>query len=465
VTTWGAFAVRATAYSLRRSIFVAALSALMIATPSGAQGPGVAAVVQRAEVFQNALATWQKSLSTMTFGQDSAFKPSLGDRRDQCLEWIPTLNIQIARVSKKPGPGAQFGLLSGLTYFDNTLINLADALELSRTTDSPASELETLRHDQEAVAAIRTELQGSYTSLESELFLQLRSAETASQPGNPVALNQPAEITGHVYQVDTGRPLADVTVMLESPQDSSSDRLQRTGEDGTYRFSGIAPGNYWVIAYRSGFVGSVHGVKSLENASEGLIPVAPGLKCADIDFQLSPAPEVTTVSGDGLERADSGSFSSDRKQFAPGAGVRHFVAGNSRFIVTAWQGQLAMATPDGEDPFNIATGGQELYSFVFDRQRSLVYYPVSGRYFGAIVCFELMTRRYQATPLPFSEGLNLLDVKREGDRLLANYTVDGPCVPKALPNDEDPWILPTNPLPAAQAASTCVATIPIEPGN
>lgn len=117
-------------------------------------------------------------------------------------------------------------------------------------------------------------------------------------------------------------------------------------------------------------------------------------------------------------------------------------------------------TRDGENPYQIAVGSRTLASFILDPQRSLVYYPASGRYDGALVYFDLETRLYHAVAVPFSEGMKMLDVRRERDTTLATYTVSSPCAPEALANGEDPWILPGKPLPATQAPSVCLATIP-----
>lgn len=566
----GASINRAKPNGSRRSVLAAVLCALMFAVRSGAQVPEAAAFIHRVEALQTALNVWQGTLKTRTFGQAQSSGRSLSDRR-QCLEWIRVIRTGIARVKKSPSLGQQFSLLSSLTFFENALLNLRDALQLARTMPSTA-ELATLEQDQEKVEAIRKEFHGFYSDLQSRLFQRLHMVTEGSQGEAGPVSHEPGGISGHIYRADTGKPLADAVVTLESPtspQGLSRDRVQRTDEDGSYEFSGLSPGNYWVIAYENGFVGSVHSIGTSQNASKGLISVAPGQNRADMDFRLSPSPHITTVSGEALQKAlakedfslayGPGSFSPHEEQFAfavagpdpeqvclyhlasgglkcvtgqaewgpsdtktgaidylawnrgilyaqpvfgggpfrvtpggphtlipfpvtspaiqlfgplPQAVLRAFlrrlehkagVAENRQFIVTAWYGQLAMSKPDGQDPYVIATEGRALNSFVLDRKRSVVFYPVPGRYYGAIVSFNLNTRRYQPTPLPFSEGLKLLDVKREGDTALLGYTVDGPCLPKAVATGEDPWILPNKPVPAAQSASLCLATIPVGP--
>lgn len=569
---------RAEASKFQLSVLAAVLSALMLAVQGGAQVHEATAFTRRARALQGALPAWEKTLNGLpvdqaslpTYFSSSGILPLIG-QRNQCLGWISSIRIVFARVDKNPALGQQFSLLSSLTNFDNALLSLSNALQLARTMEQFTAERATLEQDQEKVEAIREELQGFYADLSSLLFQRLRpAAESSPTEGGP-ASRQPGEISGNVYHADTVKPLADAVVTLESPTSPQGDKIQRTGKDGSYEFSGLAPGNYWVIAYRNGFVGSVHGFGASQNASKGLIHLAAGQRRQDVDFRLSRTPAVTTISGRALATAlpatkasrsyGPGSFSPDGKEFAfavsgtepericvyslasralkcvlgptrqgslgvavnclawvgsalyaqnggrflevtaqgtravlgtkpmglhlpyaspPSAGVRaferernkagvasaagilHLFAGNRHFTVTAWYGQLlAMAALDGANPFTIATGGKELNSFVFDAQRSLVYYPVPGRYFGAMVAFDPAVRRYRTIPLPFSEGLRLFDVRHEGDVTLGAYTVDGPCVPKPLANGEDPWILPGTPLPARQPSSLCLATIPM----
>jgi hypothetical protein len=445
---------------------------------------------------------------------------------------------------------------------------LGHALELARATLplTGHAEIEELAREKR-LKSLRKELERS--ELSPEVFQQLHTTGGASQAGGRYVSRRPSEISGHVYRAVTGKPLADAVVTLESPTSPQGDKIQRTGLDGSYEFVGLTPGIYWVIAYRNGFVGSVYGLGASQNASKGLIFVGGRQKRADIDFRLTGALEITTLTGKALGNAlpgggprlayRVGSFSPCGKQFAfvvtgpdpeqvclydlashglkcvtgqgewgpgdlntgaiaylawnggtlyaqpvlgggppfrvtPGGprplipfpvtspatqvfgplpqavlrgllrGLDHEAGavGDRDFIVTAWYGVLAMSTADGEDPYTIATGGRALDSFVFDPDRSLAYYPVPGRHHGAIVSFNLKARLYHTTELPFGEGLKLLDVKRESHTTLVAYTVDGPCVPKTLANGEDPRVLPNKSLPAAQSASVCLATIPIE---
>jgi hypothetical protein len=353
----------------------------------------------------------------------------------------------------------EVGLLSHLTLLDNALSNLGHVLELARVTPPLADQAEVEELAQEKqLKSLREELQEFYNELGAETFQQLRAVAGISYVEKGQVSHQPGEISGYAYRADARKPLADVVVTLESPAAPQGDKFQRTAVDGSYEFAGLAPGIYWVIAYRNGFVGSVYGVGASQDASKGLISVVSGQKRQGINFTLSPVPNITKLSG----KAPTGV--TPEGNVAGGAGIMHSVEGNSLFTVTAWYGQLAMSNPDGEDPYIVATGGNELYTFVFDPARSIVFYPVAGRYNGAIVSFNLTTKRYQTTPLPFSEALKLLGVKQDQQGALASYTVDGPCVPKALANGENPWILPNHSSPVSQSISICLARIP-NPGS
>lgn len=137
---------------------------------------------------------------------------------------------------------------------------------------------------------------------------------------------------------------------------------------------------------------------------------------------------------------------------------------NQHFVVTAddlpnQQVQLAAQRSDGGEPYLIATGGKELKTDLLDPVRSIVFYPVPGLYFGALAAINLDTRQSRRVALPFAQGLRLLDLHRDSERMVVAYTVDGPCIPQETPTGENPWILPNRPAPAAQAANVCFAAI------
>jgi hypothetical protein len=559
--------------TLHRSTFAALVSGLACAALGLAQAPRAGAFIHSAEAIEVNLGVWQQTLSKMTFDTSTLLSRSLAGDRDTCLESIASAHGEIARLQKKPALGMQFLLLSDLASLDSALVNLSDALELARTMEPPGRESATVKQDREKVASIRAELQSFYTELSSPMFHQIYAADQASHPEGREFSHQLGEISGHIYRADTGRPLSDVSVTLESPQVPKGDKVQRTAGDGSYEFGGLKPGNYWVIGYKSGFAGSVYGLDGSQNVSRGLISLAVGQKRGSVDLHLSPVPHIAVLNNKAVAAAipgqdlrfvyRPGAFSPDGKLFAfgladtepaqvcqydlasravkcvsgpsgqspmqgsaihylawpghtlyaetgywggprfftvtaagmqplltmmsvgpfgpppraaleafsrehncaAGAGVVHLVAMNTHFMVTAENVndvtfQLSMQTRDGEDPYRIATGGRELYGFVFDPDRSVVFYPIPGRYDGAVVAFDLNTRRSRRAVLPFSDGLRLLDEKREPGQTIVAYTVDGPCLPKETASGEDPWILPGKALPAPPPSHLCFARVP-----
>lgn len=579
--------------TLRRLVLAALVSALFCAMPGLARAAGTATFLQRAEALQNKLNAWQQTLNKMNFDEVSLQTLSLSAKRGDCVKWMQITEGTITRLEKKPTLGMEALLLSDLTSLDNRFLNLSHVLELARVTQNltgqPAVDTAQLK---EKVASLRAELEASLGELSSGMLQQFRVADEASQPKGRQVLHQPGEISGYIYRADTGQPLVDVVVTLESPLFPNGDKLKRSARDGSYKFGGLAPGNYWVIAYKSGFVGLVYGMEGSQRVSIGLISVAAGQKHENVDLHLNPVPKITELSnqtvaaaipgqdlrfvyGPSTVQAGSayvlqpsrlrflygpGAFSPDGKQFAfgvadatpeqvclynldsrglkcssmpqeqeaqvssginyfawvgntlyaetgflggarfftvtpagvqplltmtsagmqpfrppplsilqafhrennhaGGAGVFHLVGMNPHFMITAWYGHLVMQTRDGENPYRIATGGRELYSFLFDSDRSVVFYPVSGRYNGAIVVFDLNARQSQSVALPFSIGLKLLDETRKPNSTVVAYAVDGPCVPKVSATGENPWILPNKPLPARQPTHICFVNVP-----
>jgi hypothetical protein len=438
-----------------RSLLAGLFSALVCGASAMAQAPATAALLQDAEALQTRFAAWRNTVKEMTLNESLPPQLSLDAKRSNCLFWIKATDDQIAWLKRKPALDMEVGLLSHMTLLDNAFSNLGHALELARATLPLTGQAEIKEPTQEKrLNSLRKELQRFYSELSPEVFQQLHAAGEASQAGERYVSHQPDEISGHVYRAVTGKPLADAVVTLESPASPQGDKIQRTSLDGSYEFVGLAPGIYWVTAYRNGFVGSVYGVGASQNASKGLIFVGASQKLRGIDFQLTRVPRIKSVSLDALTA-----------EFPNLHGDVHLVAGNSHFTVTAWYGQLAMVTPDGADPYTIATGGRALDSFLFDPKRSIVYYPVPGRYDPAIVAFALNKRKYRRIALPLGEGLRLLDEKPAPGGAVVAYRIHGPCVPKALANGENPWILPKEPLTAELPWNVCVVTIPLGTWN
>jgi hypothetical protein len=83
-------------------------------------------------------------------------------------------------------------------------------------------------------------------------------------------------------------------------------------------------------------------------------------------------------------------------------------------------------------------------TFVFDPATPIVFYPdISWN--GAIVAFNLKSRRSARLDLPIHGFTNLLAVRQEGNSFLLVYSVNsGSCTPKLSADGEDIWLLPNN---------------------
>lgn len=180
----------------------------------------------------------------------------------------------------------------------------------------------------------------------------------------------PGQIAGRVVRTDTGAPLPEVVVTLEAlgpnPQcQRGEDRVAKSTADGSYIVPEVPPGCYFVVAYRTGFVGAVYGAPTLQQQGK-VVRVTSGEKLGSIDFQLQPAPNIVEIDDnalvdDGPElrlglRFGQGRFSTDGKFFA------FFVNANAD-INRLWRydmrsGQLV---PLGKHGFDLAWDGDALY--------------------------------------------------------------------------------------------------------
>lgn len=126
----------------------------------------------------------------------------------------------------------------------------------------------------------------------------------------------PAEVVGRVARADTGDPVERALVHLSRLGVGSGELSQRAGPDGRVVFERVAPGEYTVLACRTGFVCQKFGRWSVE-AGQTL----------DIrDIKLTPSVGVISLKDDALdaayadERVHMGfgptSFSADGKLFA-----------------------------------------------------------------------------------------------------------------------------------------------------
>ena len=155
-------------------------------------------------------------------------------------------------------------------------------------------------------------------------------------PSPPIQPGAPGQISGHVYRADTGTPLANAIVALSSSLPGNA-QSKRTATDGSYQFTALAPGFYWLSAYRTGFVGQVYGKNQPETVGvcpPSCVSLSAGQKLDGIDLRLSADPGITQMSEDGLSSAYP--EKPLRLQFGPGR-----FSANGKFFAIAVTGQAA----------------------------------------------------------------------------------------------------------------------------
>ncbi len=139
----------------------------------------------------------------------------------------------------------------------------------------------------------------------------------------------PGQIAGHVFRADSGEPLPGVFITL-SPAGGTEgrDASQRTAVDGGFIFTGVSPGAYFLLAYRTGFVGRFYGQKEEAGlmCPPSCVSVSTGEKVDGTNLRLTPYPPISSMKDDALDAAysserihmgfDPARFSPDGKHFA-----------------------------------------------------------------------------------------------------------------------------------------------------
>jgi hypothetical protein len=186
---------------------------------------------------------------------------------------------------------------------------------------------------------------------------------------------EPGQVAGRVVRADTGAPLPEVVVTLEAlgpnPQcQRGKDRVAKSAADGSYMVPDVPPGCYYVVAYRTGFIGAIYGAPTLRQQGK-LVTVVAGEKLGNIDFRLQLAPTVTEIDDKGLANNDPklrdpelrlglrigrGRFSTNGRFFA------FFVNGNAD-INRLWRYDMRSGQPAslGKRGIDLAWDGDALY--------------------------------------------------------------------------------------------------------
>lgn len=308
----------------------------------GQENPSVD-LSEKLQTLQGQFDQWQQTLVGMHFEEsttDQHWLTLLNQQRSRCLETMKAANGKISAVELEKGEGPrlaqEFVLVDYLSRLTDQLDNLLNLVQSSFGVSPPASKanpppsfkwtgdlISMLKAIQPVWGILRSDV---YNALEARG--QSRPAGVEIPPSAPIQLGAPGEISGHVYRADTGTPLANAIVTLSSSP-SGNAQSKRTATDGSYQFTALAPGFYWVSAYRTGFVGQVSGKN--EPQTVGLCPpscvsLSGGQKLDGIDLRLSADPGITQMSEDGFSSAypekplrlqfGPGRFSPDGKFFA-----------------------------------------------------------------------------------------------------------------------------------------------------
>jgi uncharacterized protein (DUF2141 family) len=124
------------------------------------------------------------------------------------------------------------------------------------------------------------------------LLLTLAAATAAQTNDNsPHFKSVLGQISGHVYRSDTGEPVPKAQVSLypgdpDTAKAAGSERIVRTGTDGTFVFPDLPAGTYGVSVWRNGF--SEYSPQEQEDNHGQFITLKPGQELEGLDLRLHP---------------------------------------------------------------------------------------------------------------------------------------------------------------------------------
>ena len=276
----------------------------LAATSAMAQATSPAADAKQLAAFQANLTTWEQTLTDMDFGTwglDSHWVDGLNQERGICPETMKTENEIISSLQKEPTLTREFLLTSNASRLQVSLGSLLDFITLSYWYFPQGTGNEVLSLNlQHQVIEMASGTEEAWEGFQSRLVEQLSAIDKNGVPQMKRSAAPPpnGQISGHIYRADNGKPLPGVIVTLD-PSGTGIQRSKRTARGGSYRFSDVAPGSYWVTAYATGFVGSLYGAKSPPFSGESCPPscvsLASGQKVGAIDLRLIAAPPITSL--------------------------------------------------------------------------------------------------------------------------------------------------------------------------
>lgn len=252
-----------------------------------------------------------------------------------------------------------------------------------------------------------------------------------AQSRTPEPPQSNGQISGHVYRADNGKPLSRIIVTLD-PSGRGTEQSQRTIADGSYRFSNVASGNYWVTAYGTGFVGSIYRRAKATSTSNNLVSSCPpdcvtllsGQVVNNIDLRLISDPPITS-----LDKQLASLFPGVSDHLNPGVGRfspdgKYFAIafwGTSPSSPAPWQvpGGVFLYNPTSEVLKQIATNGGELAWGADDTLYMQGINYIAATISGASVTTRTITDFPDEIKAAFRQGLN-------GDESNDQYDVTSP---------------------------------------
>ena len=115
----------------------------------------------------------------------------------------------------------------------------------------------------------------------------LISGRVARVGGDPL---KKAVVTLRALGAQNNPPAANLNAVFQQGQVRQQNRNQTvsTGDDGTFAFNNVAPGQYRVSVERDGYITQEYGQRSF-NGTGTILTVSAGQRLTTVDFQLSPA--------------------------------------------------------------------------------------------------------------------------------------------------------------------------------
>lgn len=432
----------------RLTVWIAAVWFSLPLVQTAAQTPVSSGVLERAGALQTKLREWQAVLTNSDLGAapitDSERK-LINQDRSATLAATDVVIRDINELARSPSNDAEARLVLDLNQLGGKLSSLSDSLRAVRLATLGGQLPQPWPPIDDRIIP---EVQRYYYELNLQFMKQLNSLSKEGA-ANTSSEAPAGEISGHIYRADTGKPLAGAMVMLASttPPDSAP-RSRLSGDDGSYEFTRLPPGDYSLSAYMTGFARAEYGLDKAHGSwfpltlpSEGernrifrgptgaTAPAAVNSKLININLSLNPVPEVSEMNGEALLAAtldqrvfiqfQYGSFSPDGKFFAVTSGDPDPQA--------AWFYDLATArltpviAPEMGGPHVISMGWDDDTLYVEQSHRD----PGGGRFFAANTAgVKEITKLPPAGEEPLKNQLGYDENQASNDRFVV--TAQGP---------------------------------------